>query len=114
MYRLLRDPPRCTKLDLKLRPLVGCPLMASFSLANSKLEPSDFHVFYYLKILIFQFFKIIRCFPDSQTAETSFHWYVGEPDTSLISPVMNNAPGGKLIGLNRRAFFRSRVQKKIC
>ncbi|VBB25198.1 unnamed protein product [Acanthocheilonema viteae] len=66
VYRLLRDPPRCTKLVLKLKPLVGCPLMASFSLANN-----------------------------SQKIELLFHWYVGEPDTSLISPVMNNTSGEK-------------------
>ncbi|VDK73196.1 unnamed protein product [Litomosoides sigmodontis] len=65
-YRLLRDPPRCIKLDLKLRPLVGCPLMASFTLANN-----------------------------SQATDISFHWYIGEPDASLISPVINNAPGEK-------------------
>ncbi|VIO91797.1 Uncharacterized protein BM_BM5395 [Brugia malayi] len=66
-YRLLRNPPRCTKLVIKLKPLVGCPLMASFLLAENlrKVEPL-------------------------------FHWYVGEPDTCLISPVLNNIPGGKL------------------
>uniref|UniRef100_A0A158Q7K2 Endo/exonuclease/phosphatase domain-containing protein n=1 Tax=Elaeophora elaphi TaxID=1147741 RepID=A0A158Q7K2_9BILA len=66
VYRLLRDPPRCTKLALKLKPLVGCPLMASFSLADN-----------------------------SHKVELSFHWYVGEPDAALISPVINNIPGGK-------------------
>ncbi|VDK62098.1 unnamed protein product [Onchocerca ochengi] len=61
VYRLLRNPPRCTKLALKLKPLVGCPIMATFSLAN-----------------------------DSRKAELSFHWYVGESDASLISPMLNN------------------------
>ncbi|CAG9530616.1 unnamed protein product [Cercopithifilaria johnstoni] len=67
VYRLLRDPPRCTKLVLKLKPLVGCPLMPSFSLANN-----------------------------SRKVKLSFHWYVGEPDALLISPVINNTPGEKL------------------
>ncbi|VDO25137.1 unnamed protein product [Onchocerca flexuosa] len=61
VYRLLRNPPRCTKLALKLKPLVGCPLMATFSLAD-----------------------------DSRKVELSFHWYVGESDASLISPMLNN------------------------
>ncbi|MCP9259333.1 Endonuclease/Exonuclease/phosphatase [Dirofilaria immitis] len=64
MYRLLRNPPRCTKLVLKLKPLVGCPLMASFSLADNSRE-----------------------------AELSFHWYVGEFGASLISPVLNISGG---------------------
>ncbi|EFO20952.2 endonuclease/Exonuclease/phosphatase [Loa loa] len=66
MYRLLRNPPRCTKLVLKLKPLVGCPLMASFSLAGN-----------------------------SRKVDPSFHWYAGEPGASLILPIVNNIPGGK-------------------
>ncbi|VDN26726.1 unnamed protein product [Gongylonema pulchrum] len=34
-YRIVRDPPRCTKLALKLKPIVECPLMAT----SQKVEP---------------------------------------------------------------------------
>uniref|UniRef100_A0A915PFB4 Endonuclease/exonuclease/phosphatase domain-containing protein n=1 Tax=Setaria digitata TaxID=48799 RepID=A0A915PFB4_9BILA len=61
IYRILRNPPRCTKLVLKLKPLVGCPLMASFSLTD-----------------------------DLEKVNPSFHWYVGKPGASLVTPVLNN------------------------
>lgn len=61
IYRILRNPFRCTKLVLTLKPLVGCPLMPSFVLSD-----------------------------DLRKIQPKLHWYVGEANASLVPPTLES------------------------
>uniref|UniRef100_A0A915AGX7 Endonuclease/exonuclease/phosphatase domain-containing protein n=1 Tax=Parascaris univalens TaxID=6257 RepID=A0A915AGX7_PARUN len=72
-YRLVRDAADCSSLAIALKPIVGCPLMASYDMRSG---------------------------PEI-SSEPTFHWYVGPQSLSAVQPTeVNDTDGSRSFVLN--------------
>ncbi|VDK54482.1 unnamed protein product [Anisakis simplex] len=95
-YRLIRNALDCSSLSVALRPIVGCPLMASFDMRSGSKE-----------------------------CEPVFHWYVGAESQSAVKPeeIESSDKGSRSFNLpgwqwrHRGRFFvpdEKDIGKRVC